>query len=124
MSPDKGRVKKKTSPIKKISFFRLALSSPQHGIVLSPFSAPVISCLSVFGHILIRTSLPRRSCQAKTGHSPRHTLSEPEAHQVQGDCVLDKILCYNPLFTSLIYSFTSYVFNPQISQITQITLIT
>ncbi len=66
-SPIKGRVKiKYTTPIKKISFFRLALSSPQHGNFLSPFFAPVISFLSVLGqHIPIRTSHPsgsRRLC--------------------------------------------------------------
>ena len=125
MAPGKERIKRKnTSPIKKISFSAWLEYTHQQGIALSPFFAPVISFLSVLGHILIRISLPGRSCQTKTGHPPGHKLSEAEAHQVQGDCVLGKILCYNPLFTSLICSFTSYVFNPQISQITQITLIT
>jgi len=63
-SPIKGRVKRKnTSPIKKISFFRLARTYSPVRHRLSPFFAPVISFLSVCGHILIRTSHPSGSRQ-------------------------------------------------------------
>ena len=53
-----------------------------------PYS--VISFLSVIGqYIMIRTS-----------HSPRRRLYEPEAHQVQGNCVLCTMLKTRPLVHS------------------------
>ena len=118
--PVKSESRKNTSPIKKISFFRLArtYSPPRHRFI-------TFFHTHYFFFIGSRTAYtdPHQPAKAELP-SEDWPPSEPEAHQVQGDCVLGKILCYNPLFTSLICSFTSYVFNPQISQITQITLIT
>ena len=74
-SPIKGLVKRKnTSPMKKTPLvFRLALSSPQHGVVFTPVSHPLFrSCWFAVQSMLIRTSHPsgsRRLCCKRNAYN-------------------------------------------------------